>query len=98
MWDNACTIHRRDPFDPAHARLMKRTTILPSVELAVPFQAGALPSRDIRAAKDLFLSVALGQRRGLATRLTALARLLLAFWCARRAGLCNASIQESLHQ
>jgi len=37
MWDNACTIHRRDPFDPAHARLMKRTAILPSVKLAVPF-------------------------------------------------------------
>ena len=29
MWDNACTMHRRDPFDPTHARLMKRTTILP---------------------------------------------------------------------
>lgn len=37
MWDNACTMHRRDPFDPQHARLMKRTTILPPAELAVPF-------------------------------------------------------------
>ena len=37
MWDNACTMHRRDPFDPAHARLMKRTTILPPADLAVPF-------------------------------------------------------------
>ena len=37
MWDNACTMHRRDPFDPEHARLMKRTTILPPANLAVPF-------------------------------------------------------------
>ena len=37
MWDNACTMHRRDPFNPEHARLMKRTTILPPAELAVPF-------------------------------------------------------------
>tara|TARA_Y100000766_G_scaffold283601_1_gene299667 strand:+ start:852 stop:1697 length:846 start_codon:yes stop_codon:yes gene_type:complete len=37
MWDNACTMHRRDPFDPEHARLMKRTTILPPADLAVPF-------------------------------------------------------------
>ena len=37
MWDNACTMHRRDPFDPQHDRLMKRTTILPPAELAVPF-------------------------------------------------------------
>ena len=37
MWDNACTMHRRDPFDPKHARLMKRTTILPPADLAVPF-------------------------------------------------------------
>jgi taurine dioxygenase len=37
MWDNACTMHRRDPFDPQHQRLMKRTTILPPAELAVPF-------------------------------------------------------------
>ena len=37
MWDNACTMHRRDPFDGQHARLMKRTTILPPAELAVPF-------------------------------------------------------------
>ena len=35
--DNACTMHRRDPFDPKHARLMKRTTILPPAALGVPF-------------------------------------------------------------
>ena len=37
MWDNACTMHRRDPFSPQHDRLMKRTTILPPAERAVPF-------------------------------------------------------------
>ena len=37
MWDNACTMHRRDPFDQSHTRLMKRTTILPPADLAVPF-------------------------------------------------------------
>lgn len=37
LWDNACTMHRRDPFDQNEARLMKRTTILPPAELAVPF-------------------------------------------------------------
>ena len=37
MWDNACTMHRRDPFDSQHPRLMKRTTILPPAERAVPF-------------------------------------------------------------
>ena len=37
MWDNACTMHRRDPFDQNEPRLMKRTTILPPAELAVPF-------------------------------------------------------------
>jgi len=37
MWDNACTMHRRDPFNPQHHRLMKRTTILPPAERAVPF-------------------------------------------------------------
>ena len=36
LWDNACTMHRRDPFDQNHERLMKRTTILPPQELAVP--------------------------------------------------------------
>lgn len=36
LWDNACTMHRRDPFDQNHNRLMKRTTILPPKELAVP--------------------------------------------------------------
>jgi taurine dioxygenase len=37
MWDNACTMHKRDPFDQQHERLMKRTTILPPEALAVPF-------------------------------------------------------------
>lgn len=37
MWDNACTMHRRDPFDRSCTRLMKRTTILPPADLAVPF-------------------------------------------------------------
>ena len=37
LWDNACTMHRREPFDPAQKRLMKRTTILPPTELARPF-------------------------------------------------------------
>jgi taurine dioxygenase len=36
LWDNACTMHRRDPFDARQERLMKRTTILPSSERAVP--------------------------------------------------------------
>ena len=37
MWDNACTMHRRDAFDPAFHRLMKRSTILPPANLAIPF-------------------------------------------------------------
>jgi alpha-ketoglutarate-dependent taurine dioxygenase len=37
MWDNACTMHRRDPFDQEHTRLMKRTTILPPPDRAIPF-------------------------------------------------------------
>ncbi|MDA0369769.1 MAG: TauD/TfdA family dioxygenase [Proteobacteria bacterium] len=37
MWDNASTMHRREPFDVNEQRLMKRTTILPPAELAVPF-------------------------------------------------------------
>ena len=36
LWDNACTMHRRDPFDQNHQRLMKRTTILPPEELVIP--------------------------------------------------------------
>jgi taurine dioxygenase len=27
MWDNRCTLHRRDPFDPEARRLMHRTQI-----------------------------------------------------------------------
>lgn len=37
LWDNACVMHRRDTWDPQHARLMKRTTIRPPEDLAVPF-------------------------------------------------------------
>ena len=37
LWDNACTMHRRDTFDNSHDRLMHRTTILPPDELAAPF-------------------------------------------------------------
>lgn len=37
LWDNACTMHRRDPFDPAEDRMMHRTTILPPPDRAVPF-------------------------------------------------------------
>jgi taurine dioxygenase len=27
LWDNRCTMHRRDPFDPAARRVMHRTQI-----------------------------------------------------------------------
>ncbi len=37
MWDNAITMHRRDPFDGRHERIMKRTTILPAADLAIPY-------------------------------------------------------------
>ncbi len=37
LWDNACTMHRRDPFDGKHERIMKRTTILPQKDRAVPY-------------------------------------------------------------
>lgn len=37
LWDNACTMHRRDTWDPKYQRLMKRTTIRPPEDLAVPF-------------------------------------------------------------
>ncbi|MGE0312296.1 MAG: TauD/TfdA dioxygenase family protein [Lautropia sp.] len=37
IWDNACVMHRRDPVDPMHARLMKRTT------WRVPAEAHCLP-------------------------------------------------------
>ena len=47
MWDNAATMHRREPFDPAYDRLMKRTTILPAADRAVPFyQPDAAPVRE----------------------------------------------------
>ena len=37
MWDNGFTMHRREPFDPAARRLMKRTTIfLPCERHIVP--------------------------------------------------------------
>ena len=32
MWDNGSTMHRREPFDPAARRLMKRTTVFLSRE------------------------------------------------------------------
>jgi taurine dioxygenase len=37
LWDNACVMHKRDTWDPSHQRLMKRTTIRPPEDLAVPF-------------------------------------------------------------
>lgn len=37
LWDNASTMHRREPFDSAEQRLMKRTTILPPEKIAQPF-------------------------------------------------------------
>ena len=37
LWDNACTMHRREPFDSSQQRLMKRTTILPDAAMATPF-------------------------------------------------------------
>lgn len=37
LWDNATTMHRRDPFDPNQVRLMKRTTILPESDVATPY-------------------------------------------------------------
>ena len=37
LWDNASTMHRREPFDSNEKRLMKRTTILAPDDRAVPF-------------------------------------------------------------
>ena len=37
MWDNSSTMHRREPFDGTYDRVMKRTTIRPPPEHAVPF-------------------------------------------------------------
>lgn len=37
LWDNACVMHRRESFDPADRRLMKRTTIRPPEDVAIPF-------------------------------------------------------------
>jgi taurine dioxygenase len=37
LWDNACVMHRREAFNPLYNRLMKRTTIRPPEDLAVPF-------------------------------------------------------------
>jgi taurine dioxygenase len=36
LWDNARTMHQREPFDARYQRLMKRTTILMPDELATP--------------------------------------------------------------
>ena len=37
LWDNAAAMHRRETWDPQYGRLMKRTTIRPPEDLAVPF-------------------------------------------------------------
>jgi taurine dioxygenase len=37
LWDNACCMHRRESWDPQFQRLMKRTTIRPPEDLALPF-------------------------------------------------------------
>ena len=37
LWDNACTMHRRDDFNGEYERLMLRTTILPQPDRAIPF-------------------------------------------------------------
>lgn len=37
LWDNASTMHRREPFDSNERRLMKRTTILAPEDIAQPF-------------------------------------------------------------
>ena len=37
LWDNACAMHRRDSWDPRYQRLMKRTTIRPPEDLAIPY-------------------------------------------------------------
>ena len=37
LWDNACVMHRREAFNPSHSRLMKRTTIRPPQDMAIPF-------------------------------------------------------------
>lgn len=36
LWDDACSMHKRDTWDPVHSRLMKRTTIRPPEDVAVP--------------------------------------------------------------
>jgi alpha-ketoglutarate-dependent taurine dioxygenase len=37
MWDNGCVMHRRDPVEPSHPRLMKRTTFrVPREEHCLP--------------------------------------------------------------
>lgn len=37
LWDNACVMHKRDSWNAIHQRLMKRTTICPPEDMAVPF-------------------------------------------------------------
>lgn len=37
LWDNASTMHRREPFDSTQQRLLKRTTIMADPPLAAPF-------------------------------------------------------------
>ncbi|MBV8335317.1 MAG: TauD/TfdA family dioxygenase, partial [Alphaproteobacteria bacterium] len=46
LWDNGVTMHRREPFDPAARRLMKRTTIfLPRERHIVPEGSLAIAGR-----------------------------------------------------
>jgi taurine dioxygenase len=45
LWDNGLTMHRREPFDPAACRLMKRTTIFLSRERHI-VPAGSLATEE----------------------------------------------------
>jgi taurine dioxygenase len=42
IWDNSCTMHRRDSFDPNHRRLMHRTQIAGDKPFLGPRAVGAL--------------------------------------------------------
>jgi alpha-ketoglutarate-dependent taurine dioxygenase len=46
MWDNGVTMHRREPFDPAARRLMKRTTIFLSPERHIVPEGGLAAVED----------------------------------------------------
>ena len=45
LWDNGCTMHRREPFDPSARRLMKRTTIFLSRERHIVPEGSAALAR-----------------------------------------------------